>query len=362
MKILMATGIFPPDTGGPATYCTKMATELMRRGHSVRVLTYSDATIVEPYLFPVHRVLRAGPVLWRYAKYFFSVLWLGRGADVLFVLDTLSAGYPVHLANKVLRKKVIVRVVGDHSWEQAQYTNVSQEPIDAFQHLSFYPGRLGRIRRLQGRVVRSAHRILTPSQALKTIIEGWHVPSGNIRVVYNAIEIPATVPGRTEARKKMILKKSDFLAVSVGRDVPWKGFGALKEAVAELNIDIKKVKLEIYSSAPREKVLTAMSAADVFVLNTAYEGFSHVILEALAFGTPIITTPAGGNREVITDGENGLFVAFDSKKEIKEALIRLYNDPVMRKTLSINAHETAKKYTIERMVNETEEVLKDLYN
>ena len=52
---------------------------------------------------------------------------------------------------------------------------------------------------------------------------------------------------------------------------------------------------------------------DVFTLHTRYEGLSHVMLEAMHAGTPIVASDVGGNAEVIESGRNGLLVPLDDR-------------------------------------------------
>ena len=64
LRVLMITGIFPPDIGGPATYVPTMASELVERGHKVSVVTLSDRLDHNDrsYNFPVHRIRRVDDV------------------------------------------------------------------------------------------------------------------------------------------------------------------------------------------------------------------------------------------------------------------------------------------------------------
>ncbi|PIR76833.1 MAG: hypothetical protein COU30_05750, partial [Candidatus Magasanikbacteria bacterium CG10_big_fil_rev_8_21_14_0_10_38_6] len=66
MKILIATGIFPPEIGGPATYVPRIAKEFLDRDHFVSVITYSDTYVHERdvhYPFLVKRIKRVN-TLW----------------------------------------------------------------------------------------------------------------------------------------------------------------------------------------------------------------------------------------------------------------------------------------------------------
>src|SRR3989344_239477 len=98
MKILIATGIYPPDIGGPAQYAQNTETEFKKMGHEVRLLTF--------------RFERKLPTGVRHLWFFFRVLFSLRGVDMVFVLDTFSAALPAALAARLLRKKVLLRTGG----------------------------------------------------------------------------------------------------------------------------------------------------------------------------------------------------------------------------------------------------------
>src|SRR5438034_11554761 len=82
MNVLMITGIFPPDIGGPATYVPTMASELVKRGHKITVVTLSDRLDHDDgsYNFPVHRIRRGLFKPLRFLRTVPGILREGRGA------------------------------------------------------------------------------------------------------------------------------------------------------------------------------------------------------------------------------------------------------------------------------------------
>src|SRR3989344_3352492 len=103
MKILIATGVFPPDIGGPSQYAKNLSDEFESEGHEVSVACYS----IERHL-PIgvrHFVF--------FIKAFYHLLW----ADYAIAMDTFSVGVPTIIAARLLRKKVAVRIGGDFLWE-----------------------------------------------------------------------------------------------------------------------------------------------------------------------------------------------------------------------------------------------------
>ncbi len=87
-KILIATGVYPPESGGPATYSKLLEQRLPALGFSVTVLPF--------------RTVRHLPKFVRHFAYFLKCLNLARKADIVYSLDTVSVGLPAALAAKLL--------------------------------------------------------------------------------------------------------------------------------------------------------------------------------------------------------------------------------------------------------------------
>ena len=353
-KILICTGIFPPEVGGPATYSKIVAEELVKRGHHVRVLTYSDKPQKDNYSFPVIRILRSGFKPLHYLKYFLAVQRYGMKADVLYAQDPVSAGYPTYLAARILKKPFAVKITGDYSWEQAHGRGLTEKMIDDFQTLKDYPPKVRRMRDIQIHVAKSADAVIVPSEYLKRLVMGWGVKEKNIAVIYNAVEMPEVKLTKDEARQKLGVKESNFLIVSSGRNVPWKGFEFLRKVNDKLESTNPDIILKMIYDAPRSELHENIRAADVYVLNTGYEGLSNTLVEVLRLGTPIITTNVGGNPEIIQNGVNGLLIEYNNAKHLEMAILQLYNHRELLKKLSENAPGTLGKFDLEKMINETE--------
>ncbi|OGD29375.1 hypothetical protein A2W60_01835 [Candidatus Azambacteria bacterium RIFCSPHIGHO2_02_46_12] len=400
MKIIIATGIFPPDIGGPATYSETMARELTKRGFEVAVITYADRSKnqeagIKKQGYGIVRISRIYPKGLRHFVYFWKLLRISRGADVVYAQDLISAGLPALAATKLLRKKFALKIVGDYAWEQhAQRSTTSLKfPISNFQFPNIeefqkekYGLRTELLRFLERVVAKKADVIITPSEYLKKLVIGWGVPEDKIKVIYNAYteqnnKFQAFVP--SSGRGVSNFKFQGDVIISVGRLVPWKGFGALIEIMPELFKENPNFKLLIVGEGPQkenlksqisnlklnEKVILLgkvshaeleayLKMAKMFVLNTAYEGLSHQLLEALAAELPVVTTNVCGNPEVITDGENGILVDFNDKAALKEVILRVWKDKNLARKFVENGKKTLEKFTLEKMIKETINILR----
>ncbi len=339
-KILIATGVYPPESGGPATYSKLLEERLPALGFAVSVLPFSR--------------VRHLPKLIRHVAYFFKCLRMARSTDVVYALDTVSVGFPAALAAKVLGKKLVVRVPGDYAWEQARQRFGVKDELDMFQTKK-YGRRVGLLRRIQRFVVRGARAVVVPSEYMKNIVTGWLAPSGveggvkNISVIYSSIDLAAdyTLPAH---------RPEGFLVVSSGRRVPWKGFDGIERVVAKE----KNWHLFIAGELPRAQALGWVKSADVFVLNSTYEGLSHALVEAMALGTPVVATAVGGNPELIEDKVDGLLVPPGDDNALYAALKRVEEDRESALARAQSARAKTKQFSIDTAVSKLAELLKTI--
>lgn len=366
MKILIATGIYPPDIGGPATYSKIIAEELTKRGHSIMVITYGTIKNSKYVRTVSHRL----PKGVRHFIYFWNVLRYGARADIIFAQDPVSVGVPSALAAKLLRKKFVAKIVGDYAWEQGVQRFGVKELLDDFSQRR-YGFQVEFLRRIECWVAKYALCVVVPSEYLKRVIISWGVHQDRIAVIPNGVEITSP-PSREQARRDLCL--DGIVLLSVGRLVPWKGFDMIIEMMSDLQpLPAKLIivgdgpgfgalkalrdrlklagSVDIVSSVSKERLAGYMAAADIFLLNTAYEGFSHQIIEAMAAGLPIVTTLSGGNAEIVEDSKNALVARYNKKEEWNRAVMRLMKDERLRRELVEEAKKTAANFTTGRMIH-----------
>ncbi len=347
--VLLATGIYPPEVGGPATYAALLEKELPKRGIGITVLPF--------------RLVRNWPVGVRHFLYFLKSLRLGLKHDLILAQDTISVGLPAMLAAKLLRKRFLIRVPGDYVWEQSVQRFGVKDSVDTFQSKK-YAWKVEFLRSVQKFVVGRADVVITPSKYFQRIVAGWVKDPSKVKVIYNGIVLATSDKRQATSRSKTI--------VSAGRLVPWKGFGMVIEMMRDLpewkliiigdgperealKLQVTSYKLqdrvELLGQIPREELMQKLQEADVFVLNTSFESFSYQIVEAMSLGLPVVATKIGNLDEIIDDGINGFLVEPDNKEQFLNVIGRIDEDEHLRESVSQQARIKAQSFSIENTIS-----------
>ncbi|MDP3784465.1 MAG: glycosyltransferase family 4 protein [bacterium] len=340
MKILIAAGIYPPDVGGPATYSKFIEEEFKKLGHEVEVLVFS-------------RLLHF-PKFLRHLIYFWKILKTVQNFDVILTTDTISAGLPAHLAAFLARRPYVLKIGGDYVWEQGVQRWGVKELLDDFLKKR-YGFKVELMRKLQAHVAKSAAKVIAPSKYLASVAEKWGVKPEKISVIYNKI-IPPALLSRREARGKLGVREDEIILFSFGRDVPWKGFQMLREIMLEIKKEFPKARL-VAGEVSREERDLWLASADIFLQNTAYEGFPHQLLEAMVSGLPIITTSAGGIPEIVENEKNAILVPYNDRNALIRAIPRLIADSGLQRRLGRSARARAQEFLSRDIAGETLEIL-----
>ncbi len=370
MKILLAAGIFPPDIGGPATYAQMLDDELPKAGIDVTVVPYG--------------LVRSLPKAIRHLAYM-RLLWKAAAdCSVIYALDPMSVGVPARIVAFVRRKHFVVRLGGDYAWEQGVQRYGIKYTLDAYtNHQSPRPLPVRFMAWLQTRVVRGARVVVVPSNYMQGIVSSWGIKKETIRVIYSALHPLAPMDDRQILRDDFLF--TGLVISSVARLTPWKGMNTLIDLVAERKKRGDIVTLVIGGDGPERKALEAqvkthgieeqvrfvgaltrdamaavVYASDIFILNTAYEGLSHQLLEVMDIGTPIITTNIGGNPELITDGVEGLLVPVNDSQAIDAALTKIQTNATLREQLVATAKNRVTFFKSNTVIEEMAMLFKSL--
>jgi glycosyltransferase involved in cell wall biosynthesis len=308
-----------------------------------------DVSVTLPCPVVVQR--KIGRVFW-HIKIFFKILKILKFTNLIYVngliFESVGAAW-------LRGKKIIVRIAGDQVWERAVRNGWTKKNI-----LDFQKGKsnlkiklLKIIRRL---VIVKAYKVIAPSHFLAGIIESWGIEKERIVVIRNPYS-----PVPLESFEFPPNVRDKFIVATGGRLLPWKGVDMVIRSIADIKNsylfivgdgpESEKLKRQVEDlnitdrvyftgSLSRSRLLYLLSRSNCFVLNSKYEGLSHIILEAMAAGCPVIASNCGGNPEIIKHKENGFLIDPDNKDALKRYLIELKADPRLGAVLKKNGENT----------------------
>lgn len=248
--------------------------------------------------------------------------------------------------------------------------------------------KLQRFKRIKKILIRNLYPKATDIIAIsegvqEDLITNYKVPKNRCFVIYNGVEIERIREFADEKITHPWFKKDIPIIIACGRLVAQKNYPlllkamslVLKEKNARLLIlgegkDRSKLgeyatKLDISQNLAflgfQSNPFKYMSQATVFVLSSSWEGFGNVIIEAMACGTPVISTrcPSGPD-EIITDGVNGLLVPVRDVNALANAMLRLLKDEPLRKRLAQAGRKRAEDFRVEKIVAKYERVFEEV--
>jgi glycosyltransferase involved in cell wall biosynthesis len=368
VKVLVVSGIWPPDPGGPASHAPALAAFLRERGHGVEVVTTATST-PEPTGYPVHWAARGSPL--RHARAALLVRSAAARSDVVYATSMVRRAA---LGASLARRPLVVKLVSDEAFERARRSGLFEGTLDEFQAVG--GARFRALRATRDAALRRARHVFCPSAYLRRLALGWGLDPERVSVLPNpAPEVPP-LPSRDELRGDLGL--DGRLLAFAGRLGPQKSLDVALEAVAAvpgvtlaiagdgpdrtaLEQRARELGLggraRFLGSVPRDGVLRLFRAADAALLSSSWENFPHTVVEALAVGTPVVSTAVGGVPEVVTDGENGLLVPPGDPAALAAAVVRLFGDTALRERLARAAAPSVAGHTEEATFARIEEEL-----
>ncbi|HZB22655.1 MAG TPA: glycosyltransferase family 4 protein [Gaiellaceae bacterium] len=359
MKVVVVSGIWPPDPGGPASHAPALADFLAERGHAVEVVTTADAEPA-PRGYPVLWASRRSPL--RHVRAALLVRQAARRADAVYATSMIRRAA---LGSGLARRPLVVKLVSDEVFERAARERRYAGTLDEFQREA-RGARTRFLRATRDRALRSARHVFCPSAYLRDIALLWGLDSQRVSVLPNPAPGVPPLPSRENLRAEVGF--DDKTLVFAGRLGPQKALGVLLQALTrvpdvalvvagdgperaalerqarDLGIDRR---VSFLGAVPREQVLRLFRAADASVLPSAWGNFPHTVVEALAVGCPVIATAVGGVPEVVRDGANGLLVAPGDATALAAAIQRFFEDEALRPKLSAAAPGSVEGYSEE---------------
>ncbi len=329
MRIFIATGIFPPEIGGPAQYALNLRDIWEKNGHQVSVKVFSK--------------WNQFPTGLRHFLYFLSILHDVVRADFVLILDTYSCALPTTMACRLFRKKMILRTGGDFVWEA--YIERTGDLVTLPQ---FYKTRVPKLSfkerfifSLTKSILNSVDAVIWSTEWQKNIFtEPYELQKQKHFVVenYYGPRFPSqsyTKKNFVAFSRKLKLKHIDFLKKIFNRSDVIHSGAVLDTGTVEKGHFLENLK--------NSYAVIVASLSDIS---------PNVILDAIRCQKPFILTKENGLYDRV--GEIGLFVDPMDEEDVARKVIWLSNE--------VNYQNQKKKIELFSLVHTWEDIASEYIN
>lgn len=312
-NVLLLSGIYPPDTGGPAKFVKTFSEWCSSIGVRTTVISYIDFETKKllSESREVYLISRNTKLLNRYFKAVLLIISQQKRASAI-----IANGMFIEIAIARIFHKFpyVAKVPGDIVWERAKNKGFTSSDIEDFQ-LEVKPIALKIMRFFFTLSLKKASTVVVPSEQMRKLVQHWGIDPGKIKVVYNSVDTDLFIP------RKDINKDIDVLTVC--RLVPWKGLEELISNIAtsDLNLTIvgngpERLRLEKLSKSlnanvtflgdvDQDSMPEIYARSKYFVLNSSFEATSYAMLEARSTGLVCVGNSNTGSAEIISHYKDG---------------------------------------------------------
>jgi len=253
------------------------------------------------------------------------------------------------------------------------------------------------------RVIEAEHRFLLP---LDRITSGWvtrytavgeavrrfaieqlKLDPARVKTIPNGIDLRAFAGLEAEpVRREFRIPAAAPLIGMMGRLHAQKGVDIFLQAVSKLRADFPELKALVIGEGPDRGALERLAASldlsaaviftglrhdgpalltalDLFVLPSRYEGMPNVVLEAMAAGKAVVAAAVGAVPELVQEGRTGLLVPPEDPEALARAIRALLQDAELRRRLGANGRgRIEQEFSLEKMIHLTQELYADVRN
>jgi len=387
LKVCIFTETYFPIVGGGENQARLLAESLVEQGHSVIILTRRTDPVfkrIEKFgEITVYRIPPAGvgqrkkwglllscvPALFRLRQYY----------DLLFVSGFRRIGIAAVLVSKILNKRCVLKADSSGEFSGDYFSTGLQKFRLKPSSLLFRP-----FLWLQRKILKQADTFVAISTDITDELLVHGVNAEQIVPIPNGVDttrfLQVTLEKKLLLRQKLGIPQNKRILIYTGRLVSYKGLPLLlrvwkniqrKYSDVRLMLlgsggldthnceeDLKKYVLDnqlsnsVRFTGDVDNVYEYLQASDIFVFPTENEAFGASLVEAMACGLPVITTPVGAIKDIVTDGETGLLIQPGNAEQLFQALEAILSDKELAANLGQAAYQSVKEFYSTDMVRE----------
>lgn len=351
-KFCVASGIYPPETGGPAKFVETFVQWGQRNGIDIDCLSLTDAktqTLFD-HGSQITLISRNHSLVKRYLLTIVSI------ARKMISGQTLIANglfLEIWFAYLLTRKRYVCKVPGDIVWERAKNTRYTELDIDSFQQI-----RLGTkykiFRYLFSQSLKSASLVIVPSSHLKSLCISWGIAPEKIHLIHNSVDTDIFLP---------LSQSRLYDVVVVNRLVAWKHVDKIIEACLQLELSLlvigdgperkfleklasKSDSVTFLGEKSQQEMPLIINQARCFVLNSSFEATSYALLEARSAGLFCIANSGTGSDEIINHMVDGLLCGSTGMNLVDALAIFKYDKELVERAKRLSRVDTLERFNL----------------
>ena len=358
-----------PTFGGSGVVATELGIQMAKKGHEVHFITYSQPVrldIFEPNIY-YHEVNVHDYPLFEYQPYELALsskmvdTVLTEGIDILHVHYAIPHAYAAYMAKKILLEKgIYIHVVT--TLHGTDITLVGKNP-------SYKPAVTFSINK--------SDIVTSVSQSLKENTLRSFVVKNKIEVIPNFVDL-SLYQKDVPCQRSQIAPNGEKIVTHISNMRSVKRIPDIIDIFYRIQNEEEAILLMIGDGPEREKaeqqakdlgiyskvkflgktteIKKLLCMSDLFLLTSATESFGLVALEAMAAKVPVISSNAGGIREVNVHGVTGFLATIGDVETMANYSLKLLQNPELHQEFRNNAYERAKEFSMDTIVPKYEEV------
>ena len=344
-RVLLISGLFFPDVGGPATHVRKIAEHFSSLGWKVTVLAFGDR-VAKDERYRMVRVSRTLPRILSWFLFTKLIFLFSLRSDCVYAFDLTSSGLPAACAARLFGKPFLLRIGGDRLWERAAEGGKRLMSMQTYYEHGLYATDNPFLFNIMRFVIRSARASVVPNAILKeSYVQYYGADESRIEIIKNPFGA---------LRESATREEGTFTFLFAGRFVLYKNLSRVIRAFARVyarhaearlvfvgegseGLSLKKeaevlcVPLTIIPKVEQNKLFELIRLSSVSLAPALTEFNPNFIMESLALGKPALISRGNGLSVELPD-----YLQFhpENESEVEAVMERMLDKETYEKALA----------------------------